>query len=128
MKPEVKEAWIKALRSGKYKQGQRRLRTNDGKFCCLGVLCDISGLAEWGTGKGPGAYQEPGDYLGEGAVLPVAVQEWAGLEDGNPTIQIPDGDYSLATLNDGEHTVRTASGRKKKFGFGSIASIIEKQL
>lgn len=38
--------WIKALRSGRYKQGVKRLRGDD-KFCCLGVACDISGLGSW---------------------------------------------------------------------------------
>ena len=38
--------WIAALRSNKYEQGQQYLH-NDGKYCCLGVLCDISGVGEW---------------------------------------------------------------------------------
>ncbi len=32
--------WIKALRSGKYKQGKQTLKRND-EFCCLGVACEI---------------------------------------------------------------------------------------
>ena len=36
---DVKANWLEALRSGKYEQAQRWLRTSDG-FCCLGVLCD----------------------------------------------------------------------------------------
>ena len=32
--------WIKALRSGKYKQGKASLQSAEG-FCCLGVACDI---------------------------------------------------------------------------------------
>ncbi len=38
-------AWIKALRSGKYKQGKLALRRpqkdSEDLWCCLGVLCDI---------------------------------------------------------------------------------------
>lgn len=45
MKPEIKEKWVKALRSGEYKQGRRSLRTKlpDGscQHCCLGVLMEI---------------------------------------------------------------------------------------
>ena len=44
MNPKVKKKWLKALRSGKYKQGKERLReTTEGKqeYCCLGVLSDI---------------------------------------------------------------------------------------
>lgn len=35
--------WVKALRSGDYEQGQDYL-CRDGKFCCLGVLCEILDL------------------------------------------------------------------------------------
>lgn len=37
----LKARWVKALRSGKYMQGQNALRNGD-EFCCLGVLCEIS--------------------------------------------------------------------------------------
>ena len=39
-KEELRIAWIEALESGKYEQGRIYLNDN-GKFCCLGVLCDI---------------------------------------------------------------------------------------
>lgn len=40
MTPEVKNKWTEALRSEKYEQGNGRLY-NNGKYCCLGVLCDV---------------------------------------------------------------------------------------
>lgn len=40
MSPELKSAWIEALRSGRYEQGQKHLMAN-GKYCCLGVLCEV---------------------------------------------------------------------------------------
>lgn len=47
----LQEAWVKALESGEYQQGDRRLVTvvNPGpdeelKCCCLGVLCLVEGL------------------------------------------------------------------------------------
>lgn len=48
MNKKIKNKWVKALRSGKYKQGTEALKiTHDGDgeaaFCCLGVLCDIVG-------------------------------------------------------------------------------------
>jgi hypothetical protein len=52
MDPTLKRQWIDALRSGKYQQGKKALRTDENKFCCLGVLCDISGKGEW-------RYEEP---------------------------------------------------------------------
>lgn len=43
MTPELKAKWIAALRSGEYQQGRGRLRTDDNRFCCLGVLCAVTG-------------------------------------------------------------------------------------
>ena len=40
MKPEIKERWLIALRSGNYQQGKGQLKDGD-RYCCLGVLCDI---------------------------------------------------------------------------------------
>lgn len=45
MKRSERDAWVAALRSGKYKQGQRALRHCD-TYCCLGVKCDLDG-EEW---------------------------------------------------------------------------------
>jgi hypothetical protein len=45
MDKELKEKWVKALRSKRYKQGWGRLeRTERGvkKYCCLGVLAKVA--------------------------------------------------------------------------------------
>lgn len=42
MDKKLKAKWIKALESKKYKKGVNRLCTQDGMWCCLGVLCDIA--------------------------------------------------------------------------------------
>ncbi len=47
MNKTLMKKWAKALRSGKYKQGRHSLRNKNDTFCCLGVLCDISGMGEW---------------------------------------------------------------------------------
>lgn len=48
MDKKLKRAWIKALRSGKYKQGPGVLEKVDAKGrvtnCCLGVLCRVAGV------------------------------------------------------------------------------------
>lgn len=41
MDEKMKKKWTNALRSGEYRQGRQALKTRDGAFCCLGVLCDI---------------------------------------------------------------------------------------
>lgn len=43
MDAELKAKWVKALRSGEYKQGHGRLKTAEGGYCCLGVLCAVAG-------------------------------------------------------------------------------------
>jgi hypothetical protein len=50
MNSEIKKAWVEALRSGEYEQGFGALNIT-GKYCCLGVLCDLAakrGMGEWG--------------------------------------------------------------------------------
>lgn len=52
MNPEIKEKWLKALRSGKYQQGKNYLYI-DGCYCCLGVLCDLVDPEGWVEGERP---------------------------------------------------------------------------
>lgn len=47
MDKKLKTKWLKALRSGKYKQGKGVLRTADNKFCCMGVLVDVMDKKVW---------------------------------------------------------------------------------
>lgn len=52
MKKAVKDRWVAALRSGKYRQGRGYLCTTyKGRhnFCCLGVLAHEELDAEWGA-------------------------------------------------------------------------------
>ena len=39
---KLQKQWVKALESGKYKQGKNALAYK-GKYCCLGVLCEMLG-------------------------------------------------------------------------------------
>jgi hypothetical protein len=47
------QRWIKALRSGKYKQAHGVLRTGDNRYCCLGVLCDLVDHKGWSAKPKP---------------------------------------------------------------------------
>lgn len=50
LKHEVKEKWLKALRSGEYKQGRNTLYNPDtDQYCCLGVLCELAFQERVGT-------------------------------------------------------------------------------
>jgi hypothetical protein len=45
MNPEIKAKWIADLRANPDLQGRTYLRrTRDGKFCCMGRLCEIMGI------------------------------------------------------------------------------------
>lgn len=122
MKARVKQQWLRALRSGRYKQGQNRLRTNKDGFCCLGVLCDVynKGLKrsqwrqtvdfkEWAFGK---AMEE--------SSLPPAVQRWAGLTSDDPVLNNPEVE--------GHSTCASQCNDNLKYSFKRIAKLIEKNL
>lgn len=129
MKKKVANIWIKALRSGKYKQGRSTLRTDDDKFCCLGVLCDlytkdrktkkkksikVSKTATYNGNEDKACYKYGNTY----DFLPSEVRKWAGMRSKSGLLEI-DGSYlNLAILNDGESYL----GRKS---FKEIANIIE---
>lgn len=48
MKKATKTKWVKALRSGDYRQGKsvlkRSTKSLGEQYCCLGVLCEVAGL------------------------------------------------------------------------------------
>lgn len=125
MKVEIKEKWLKALRSGEYKQGEGSLITKDDEFCCLGVLSDLY-LKEHGEAWGDEKDQFPNSTYrfcrGEAYFLSESVMEWAGLKEEDPQIRILiqsctiKGLYRLSELNDGKES------------FEEIADGIESQL
>ena len=116
MKERIKKLWLKALRSGQYKQAIGTL--TDGKgFCCLGVLCNIHAKETGRTWK----EQANGDpkYLSADTVLPYTVRKWAGLKEENPLVddvRNPGYKADLAEMNDEEASFKT------------IADAIEKSL
>lgn len=122
MDETVKKQWIEALRSGKYEQGTAYLRKND-RHCCLGVLCDISGLGEWKEDGLLGGDAYVTNSYATSKALPPAVMEWAGLLTANPYIGkvLQHGRVgSLAEYNDGIWV--------EKKDFNGIADLIEEYL
>lgn len=100
MNKEIKEQWLKALRSGEYKQTTHTLRDEDG-YCCLGVLCDIMAPGEWIANT----MRHCSD------ILPLSIAQEAGLSK-DPMI----GGICISKLND------------NGMGFLEIADIIEREL
>ena len=133
MKKTVMKKWVKALRSGKFKQGRGTLkqynRQGDAQHCCLGVLCELYNqdmvkkkkkkLSEKVISSdsyhhssflhGFVEFNRSRDYL------PKKVTEWAGIENNLGCFVYKNHkDGCLADLND--------DGTR----FKSIANIIEK--
>ena len=112
---EHRQDWIKALRSGDYKQTKGRLRRGD-SFCCLGVACEISGRGVWQqrTRNGSLTYI----YIFDNEALPREVANYYGIRDVYATFWIGTVDRknnSLSNLND------------KGATFDEIADIIEEE-
>ena len=89
-----RRAWLRALRSGDYKQGRDQLRC-DGKYCCLGVACDISGIGQWESRYGIGdKYYVVGEEYSD-CVLTSQLLEWLGMTG--------QGQNTAINLNDKSH-------------------------
>jgi hypothetical protein len=109
MEPQVKQLWVEALRSGRYKQGKGVLRNTEDEYCCLGVLCDIHDDQIWKQ-----SYEHSYTYLLEEVFVPLEVQRWSGITHNG--ILTYEEDHNLVHLND------TGSS------FEEIADLIEEYL
>lgn len=109
MDQNIKKQWVEALRSGKYEQGKDWLQ-HQGKFCCLGVLCDLHAKA---TNNDWSQHVNVGYYLDQTEFLPEEVVDWAGLLSSDPCV----GEKKVSWYNDA-----------KDFNFDQIANLIESNL
>lgn len=138
MKKNIAKIWAKALRSGKYKQGENYLKKFNSKgqprHCCLGVLCELYNDTMKKNHKRTLSIEERNNEptLDHGYVrfgdkdgsLPTVVRKWAGLKNEMGTFSYTEKDAygtfkstdCLADLND--------TGKK----FSTIADIIEKNV
>ena len=107
--------WVKALRSGKYKQTRHRLnRSKNGQLvshCCL----DVAHLVYQKATRQGYHNIDTGDFIvggfKSGSFLNLKVANWLGFDDENPVC----GKTRLACLNDSSH-----------LSFSKIADRIEK--
>lgn len=93
--------WVKALRSGKYKQAQRQLKDGDA-YCCLGVACVLA--AKSGI-KVPQITDEDKELEHDFCI----VRDWLGLKGS-------EGNYQARSL---------AADNDEGKSFEDIADIIE---
>lgn len=137
MRKEVMKKWVKALRSGKFKQGQGTLKQFNKKgqeqHCCLGVLCELYNetmkknkkktLPEKVCDNDRDFSYGYCRFGGKKEDLPKEVKDWSGIKNSLGRFEITktdeDGieDYEVETLAD-----LNDLGKK----FKTIANIIEK--
>jgi len=121
VKKEIADKLVKALRSGLFEQGSGSL-CQDGKYCCLGVLCVIAesegviSSVESNVEMYPLHKRKFGTDL-EPSYLPVEVMEWAGCNTRQGIFK--DTNY----LNSRSHL---ASENDSGKSFDQIATLIEK--
>jgi hypothetical protein len=153
--PEVKAAWLQALRSGEYEQGTEMLRTRNDRYCCLGVLCELaiqadvvqrrhrpSMPAEWEYGSD----EDGGDWMA--GFPPMKVRRWAGFPTdeydtigNNPWVWVPRtwlkhlSHPNQVALVEGQDTTPTSVrlslstiNDRARLTFEQIAQLIEEQL
>jgi hypothetical protein len=89
--------WVAALRSGKYKQGRKKLKDGD-RFCCLGVACAIYGKGEFNPDDSFGTERDKSE-------LPSSVCNWLKIKSNLGDYSFISGegieiDGTLACLND----------------------------
>lgn len=106
MRRAIAEEWVKALRSGDYKQGRFYLKKND-HHCCLGVACEIAVV----RGVIDAAIDTTDDvnnadlvgvkeFAGHAQGLPEKVQLWMGMQNGLGARNDTEMELSLAAMND----------------------------
>lgn len=106
MDKKIKAKWLKALRSGKYKQGDGYLYQvcgDEHRFCCLGVLAHIASPVPWRRAPGhSGVYM----FNGDPSLLPKSFRAKIGLDE--------EAQDDLARMNDVGKSFKTIANWIKK--------------
>lgn len=113
---EARRAWIKALRSGDYRQAREALRTSSESgdvvgYCCLGVACDLySTLVDGEWNHDDFIYPDPdaepdGETINgvrrlETDIVYSAISSWLGLTNGEEKNLIKMNDEDECTFEE----------------------------
>lgn len=121
LRPEVKTAWLQALRSGNLPQGRNALKSRDGQYCRLGVCLEqvlhIEAVATFtDCPDGCGLHEYGGFYFDGADGLPLDSQLQRMFEDSSYRDR-SNVAGELAALND-----------SRKMSFEQIADWIEAML
>ncbi len=101
------EKWTAKLRSGEIQQANGVLNEN-GRMCCLGVLCEVAIEAGLPLVKSSPSNDGLVRYDGERYCAPHSVVEWAKLyndtgaayDENDDYVTLAEGRHELAALND----------------------------
>jgi hypothetical protein len=109
---KLQKEWLKALRSGRYKQATSALCNNDGAYCCLGVAARVCGI--------PKAKLIGVGDLGDRDYLEKA-KNALRLRDSSGRLVKPHKTHEFS-----EYTHLTSLNDNAKLSFKEIADLIEK--
>lgn len=119
LSPTTKRNWLKALRSGKFKQGRHTLFDSDtGGHCCLGVLCSIEGASNRKL-KTANLPTEIGMFM-------EAIPTFEEIPPSLRSYNLDDAAFSV--LYNGRLTPLSQLNDVAKLSFAKIADIIEKRV
>lgn len=108
---EAVHKWVKALRSGEYKQGREQLRNDDDEYCCLGVACDVfkeEVNGEWKQNGENYQFHIGGNHTV--GFMPIFLKDHLGLSENFVNVE-------LVSAND-----------HKELSFDEIANMIEEEV
>lgn len=97
IRPEIKEKWLQALKSGDYVKGKNFLKSSENEYCCLGVLCDLHREEHENEWTDNTHFDK---YMGCGTYLPDGVADWAFEIFETNRFDITSLQHSLAEIND----------------------------
>lgn len=82
--------WVEALESGKYRQatGQLATKSNETRYCCLGVACEVAIENGLEVDKTEDAIFDEITYDGDYAELPTSVENWFAINQ-DEAISLP---------------------------------------
>jgi len=112
----IADKWVKALRSGEYKQTQNMLEDNN-SFCCLGVLCKLGQAEGIDVILRPEIARRNSRLLGESLHYQPSIKAWSGICHDPDVELIRRSDLALNTL--------ISLNDKEKYTFNQIADVIE---
>ncbi len=122
MNKNIKKLWIKALRSGEFKQGVGFLE-KDGKYCALGILsllALVEGICTYKEERGVGGFDNKRFNLS------FNVMKWAGIAQDDERFLDPEEHKVLLTVRNTKTSILELNDSGKSLK--EIAMFVEKYL